>query len=94
MSDPYGDAAESAAPPADDERQADTEDAKPETALLVDSFFGDKDLKPGDKCTIEIVRGLSGEKEVRYIGKEEADEEETEPQMATAPTGASDENYE
>jgi hypothetical protein len=60
-----------------DQEQSDTtEKDESQTALLPKSFFGSKDLKPGHKCTVEIVRLFEDEAEVKYLpeSKEESGE--------------------
>lgn len=42
-----------------------------ETALLPKSLFGDKDLKPGSRCSIEVVAVYDDEVEVKYVKHEE-----------------------
>jgi hypothetical protein len=61
----------------EDKSQADEES---DTGLLPKSFFGDKELKPGNRCTVEIVRCYEDECEVKYVkhgdAKTEPDEDD------------------
>lgn len=59
------------------------EDKDENTALLPKDFFGDKELKPGNQCTIEIVRSYEDEVEVRYV-KHEDESKEPEEESANS----------
>lgn len=50
------------------EAQTDAGDES-STGLLPKSFFAD-DVKPGDRCTIELVRCHDEDCEVKYVSKE------------------------
>lgn len=53
----------------------DSADQEYKTSLLPKDFFKGKDLKVGDKETVEVVHIYSDEIEVKCVGKEESDPE-------------------
>jgi hypothetical protein len=62
----------------------DSPESGSETALLPKSLFHGKDLKPGDKCDITVVRVLEDQIEVE--GCEDSEEEEPQqPEQASMP---------
>ncbi|HUD74610.1 MAG TPA: hypothetical protein VMQ76_06010 [Terracidiphilus sp.] len=75
----YGDdGAQPAKPAAAPEKDDDSAGAGMETALLPKSLFHGKDLKPGDKCDITVVR--VHEDQVEVEGCEGGEEDEEQPQ--------------
>lgn len=54
-------------------------DTETQTALLPKAFFGDKELKPGVKCEVEIKEIYEGDVMVAYVphGEGKPDESET-----------------
>lgn len=67
------DEAEPSSTPETPEKQDEGEDEN--TALLPKSFFEGKELKPGNRCMIEIVRPYEDEVEVRYVKHGSKEEE-------------------
>jgi len=69
--------------------EPDADASKTETALLPKSIFGGRDLKPGDKCDIEIVSVHEDDYAVKHPETEEpeggADESGPEPAEAPGP---------
>lgn len=63
------------------------QDAKSATALVPKEFFEGKDLKPGDRCEVEIAAIHDEEVSLKYVGDHEEEErsEETEPEKGTPP---------
>ena len=74
-----GHGASAAEPSGDKEESTDSQ-----TALIPKSFFS-KELKPGDKCDIEVVRVHEDAVEVK--GCESTQDEEQPPEDAPAPSG-------
>jgi hypothetical protein len=72
------DAAPSEPVPAD--KPAD--DKGDQTSILPKSFFGGGDLKPGDRCTIEIVSLQPDQAMVKYVSEDAGEEKEVEPPAA------------
>ena len=81
--DGAGEASE-ARPPADGDPG---DEAKASTGLLPKSLFGGRDLKPGDKCDIEIVSVHEDEYEVKHPEDGESEQPAEQPAEAPAPDG-------
>jgi hypothetical protein len=73
---------EEEAPPAEPAEKAEQDEKGEEkTALLPKSIFMGKDLKPGSRCEIEIVKAHEDEIEVKYV-KHQAKPEPEAAEMA------------
>lgn len=62
----YDDAPDAPAASSDSAPKEETAD-KSQTALLPKSIFQGKDLKPGSRCTFEVVAVLEEEVQVDYV---------------------------
>ena len=60
------------------ERSEGSDTGMGETTLMPKSMFGDKDLTPGNECTIKIVKVHGDEVEVAYVPHGEEKEEKAE----------------
>lgn len=82
----YEDAADPAPPPTPkpESSGAGQGEEGEQTGLLPKSFFGSKDLTPGNQCKVEIIKSYDDEVAVRYVShSDSSDEEKTEPVAAT-----------
>ena len=62
--DMYEDGEETNTP---EDAEGKTEAAASETGLLPKGFFQGKDLSPGNRCEIEIVKAYDDQVEVKYV---------------------------
>lgn len=60
------------------------QDAKSATALVPKEFFEGKELKPGDRCEVEIAAIHDEEVSLKYVGHDQEEERE-EPDSENAP---------
>jgi hypothetical protein len=87
----YGyEGAQPAKPAAAPEKDDDSAGAGMETALLPKSLFHGKDLKPGDKCDVTIVRVLEDQVEVEGCEDEGQEEQPPEEGEIQPPEGGGD----
>jgi hypothetical protein len=80
--DYYDDEPESSEPSGSQTTETDESNPEPE-ALLPKSFFAGKELKPGTRCEIEVVKTYEDDVGVRFVGhaKEAGMAEKTPPDM-------------
>lgn len=81
LDDPYSDGE---SPDVESEETESEEEAAPETKpkddgaateLLSKKFFGDKELKPGTRCEVEIVKVTDSQAIVKKVAKSDYDDE-------------------
>lgn len=65
---------ESPPPSAEDNEQAEPEDESGDTFLIPKSALYGKNIKPGDKETIEVVSVMDDEVEAKCVGKKDSSE--------------------
>lgn len=69
-------------PAAEEQPKAENGD---QTALLPKAIFMGKDLEPGKRCEVEVVRVHDGEVEVKYIphGAKKTEPTDSDPEFAS-----------
>jgi len=78
----YDDAPDSASAPKADQNPEESDDSQ--TAILPRSFFGGKDIKPGDKCDVTVKAVHEGDVEVEPCEGHD-DEDQEAPKQSDAP---------
>jgi len=72
MADPYDDSSTDTATETPAEDKGDSaKDEGAATALLDKDFFGDKELKPGTRCEVEVDRVLDDQVQVHKVPESE-----------------------
>ena len=92
-SDNYDDSPAPAASDGGDMPEESKTDKDGQTSILPKSFFGGKDIKPGDKCDVEVVRVHENDVEVAPCSGHEDDEDSEmpgeQPEPAAPPSSMS-----